>query len=243
LKARKQPHRERRTVAYTRVSTEEQAREGVSLAAQEARIAAYALALGWEVSEVISDAGASAKSLRRPGIDRVIAGIRAGEIDRLVILKLDRATRSTRDLATLLELFAAHGASLVSVSEHLDTASAAGRLVVNMLGVVAQWEREAIAERTSLALSHKRSQGHAYGPTPFGYRREGTELVEVAVEQEAIREARRMNGAGETYRAIARMLEERSVRPHRGQTWHASTVRAMLMSRIAQERATLGIEG
>ncbi len=219
------------------MSTEEQAREGVSLDAQEARIAAYALALGWEVSEVVRDAGASAKSLKRPGIDRIIAGIRAGEIDRVIILKLDRATRSTRDLATLLDLFAKHDASLVSVSEHLDTASAAGRLVVNMLGVVAQWEREAIAERTSMALSHKRSQGHAYGPTPFGYRREGGDLIEVAAEQEAIREATRMNGAGEPYRAIAKMLEERGVRPHRGQSWHASTVRAMLLSRIAQERA------
>jgi len=236
LRARKQPHRERRTVAYVRVSTEEQAREGVSLDAQEARIAAYALALGWEVSEVVRDAGASAKSLKRPGIDRIIAGVRAGEIDRVIILKLDRATRSTRDLATLLDLFAKHGAALVSVSEHLDTASAAGRLVVNMLGVVAQWEREAIAERTSLALSHKRSQGHAYGPTPFGYRREGAELVAVAAEQEAIREARRMSVAGRPYRAIANMLEERGVRPHRGRAWHASTVRAMLSSRIAQEQ-------
>ena len=143
------------TVGYVRVSTQEQATNGVSLDAQEARIVAYCTALGWQVSEVIRDAGESAKSLKRPGISRILEGVRGGTVGRVVILKLDRVTRSTRDLANLLDTFAKADASLVSVSESLDTLSAAGRLVVNMLGVVAQWEREAIGERTASALAHK----------------------------------------------------------------------------------------
>jgi len=237
VKRRSQRPEDRRTVAYVRVSTEDQATNGVSLDAQEARIAAYAVAMGFEVSEVIRDAGASAKSLQRPGIAKVLDGVRAGTIGRVVILKLDRMTRSTRDLATLLDLFAANDAALVSVGEHLDTASAAGRMVVNMLGVVAQWEREAIGERTATALAHKRRAGNVYGPTPFGYRREGATLLPVVAEQAALREAQRLDTEGASFREIAAMLTARGVMPHRGKAWYASTVRAILRSRIASEAA------
>lgn len=228
---------ERQTVAYVRVSTEDQAENGVSLAAQTARIGAYCTAMGFDVSEVIRDAGASAKSLERSGIATILEGVRSGKIGRVVVLKLDRLTRSTRDLADLLELFAKHDAALVSVSEHLDTESAAGRMVCSMLGVVAQWEREAIAERTSFALAHKRRQRSAYGPTPFGFRREVDALVADAWEQAALREAIRMDREGASFREIARMLTERGAKPHRGKAWYASSVSAMLRSKIANEAA------
>ena len=96
----------RKTVAYVRVSTQDQATEGVSLDAQEARIAAYCVAMGFDVSEVVRDAGESAKSLQRPGMAKILESVRSGSVDRVVVLKLDRLTRSTRDLAALLELFA-----------------------------------------------------------------------------------------------------------------------------------------
>jgi len=226
----------RRTVAYIRVSTEEQATTGVSLDAQEARIAAYAVAMGFEVSEVIRDAGMSAKTLQRPGIGTVLDGVRSGDVERVVILKLDRITRSTRDLAELLDIFAKADSALVSVSESLDTKSAAGRLVVNMLGVVAQWEREAIGERTATALSHKRATSQSYSPTPFGYRLEGKTLVPILEEQEALSEAIRLDRAGVSFRAIGRALTDRGAVPHRGSAWHASSVRAMLRSKMVGDR-------
>ena len=225
----------RRTTAYVRVSSEEQAAEGVSLAVQEARIAAYCAAMGWPVSEVIRDAGESAKTLQRPGMAMLLADVRAGAVARVVILKLDRATRSTRDLADLLDLFAKCDSALVSVSEHLDTSSASGRLVVNMLGVVAQWEREAIAERTAFALAHKRKARTAYGRTPFGFARVGNALVPDPCEQAALGEALRMDRAGASFREIAARLTETGVKPHRGKVWHASSVRAMLRSKMAME--------
>lgn len=228
---------ERRTVAYIRVSTEDQATTGVSLEAQEARIGAYALAMGFEVSEVIRDAGASAKTLQRAGMVRLLEGVRSGATERVVILKLDRITRSTRDLAELLEIFAKSDAALVSVSESLDTKSAAGRLVVNMLGVVAQWEREAIGERTEAALGHKRANLKAYAPTPFGYRREGSDLIADPLEQDALEEAIRLDCSGYSFRAIGRVLDARGVKPHRGTAWHASSVRAMLRSKMATQKA------
>jgi site-specific DNA recombinase len=233
-------NQDRVTVAYVRVSTEDQADKGVSLDAQEARIAAYAVALGLEVSEVIRDAGASAKTLERPGMTRILQGVRVGRVGRVIALKLDRLTRSTRDLAALLDLFAKHDAALVSVSEHLDTQTAAGRMVVSMLGVVAQWEREAIAERTSFALAHKRSAGTAYGPTPFGYERVDGSLLPVATEQAAIAEAIRMDRNGASFREIGAMLTARGVMPKRGRAWYASSVRAMLRSRMVTEHFSLG---
>lgn len=227
----------RRTVAYVRVSTEDQAANGVSLGAQEARIAAYCTAMGWDDVEVIRDAGESAKSLQRPGIGTILEGVRVGSIGRVVVLKLDRITRSTRDLADLLDTFAKADAALVSVSEHLDTSSAGGRLVVNMLGVVAQWEREACGERTSAALGHKRRQRQAYSPTPFGFSRQGNLLVADDGEQAALGVAVRMDRDGASFREIAAMLTARGVMPHRGKAWHASCVRAMLRSKMALEAA------
>lgn len=221
-------------IGYARVSTQEQATEGVSLQAQRARITAYCKAMDWLPSEIITDAGESAKSLRRPGVARVLDGVRRGAVSRVVIFKLDRITRSTRDLADLIELFCQFNVSLVSVSESLDTQTAAGRLVVNMLGVVAQWEREAIAERTAEALAHKRRNGLVYGRTPFGFRRVGDRLVPDMVQQRALEKARSMRSLGASLRRIAAALEEMQVAPNGGAgRWHAQTVKIVLNSQVS----------
>lgn len=222
----------RLTLAYVRVSTEEQASLGVSLAAQEARIASYAGAMDFKVSSIIRDAGESAKSLQRPGMADLLSRVRENRVERVVVAKLDRLTRSIRDLSDLIDLCAKHEVALVSVAETLDTSSASGRMVVNMLGVVAQWEREAIAERTASALSHKRLLRTAYGPVPFGFVRVGSALVEEPTEQIALQEAIRLDIAGASFREIASMLTSRGISPKRGRTWHASSVRAMLRSKM-----------
>lgn len=239
MKARRQrtTKAEGMVLGYVRVSTEEQT-SGVSLAAQESRIAAYASAMDWAISEVVTDAGVSAKSLQRPGMTKILEAVRRGEVERVVVLKLDRCTRSIGDLSYVLDLFTKHGVALVSVGETLDTSTAAGRMVVNMLGVVAQWERETIAERTAGALSHKRRERTVYGPVAFGYRRAGSQLVEDPVERAALAEAVRMDRAGHSFREICRMLEGRQVQPRRAKIWHAASVRAMLRSRIATEAYT-----
>lgn len=230
----RKPAADLRTIAYVRVSTEDQATTGVSLDAQESRVRAYCTAMGWQISEVVRDAGESAKSLKRPGTALILERVRAGVVERIVA-KLDRLTRSIRDLSDLIDLCAKHDVALVSVGETLDTSSAAGRMVVNMLGVVGQWEREAIAERTATALSHKRRSGLAYSTTPFGYRGEGDALLPDAFEQNALREAMRMDQAGASFREIARFLTDFGAKPHRGKAWQASSVRAMLRSRMLTE--------
>ena len=94
--------------------------------------------------DVIVDAGESAKSLNRPGMARLMSLVDAGAVDTVIIAKMDRLTRSVKDLAELLERFTRRGVSLVSVAESLDTRTAAGRMVLNIMVSVSQWEREAI---------------------------------------------------------------------------------------------------
>lgn len=127
---------ERVAIGYVRCSTEDQSREGVTLDAQRERIAAYGVATGRAIAEIVADEGISAKSLSRPALQRMLSQCRDGRASAVVVLKLDQLTRSVRDLAELLETFERHDVALVSVTESLDTSTAAGRLTLNLLASV-----------------------------------------------------------------------------------------------------------
>jgi DNA invertase Pin-like site-specific DNA recombinase len=209
-----------RTIAYVRVSTDKQADKGVSLSAQRAKCAAYAELYDLELVEVIVDAGESAKTLDRPGLQRALALLKVGKAEALLVVKLDRLTRSVRDLGDLVAgPFAQGKAALLSVGEQIDTRSAAGRLVLNVLASVSQWEREAIGERTSTALQHKKSLGeYTGGVVPYGFRlaRDGQHLKEHQGEQPVLAEARRLRSAGLSLRAVARELGRKGFRSRVG---------------------------
>jgi len=220
-------------VAYVRVSTDKQADQGVSLEAQQAKIRAYAELYGLELAEVVVDAGLSAKTLDRPGLVRALEMLRSGEAAALLVVKLDRLTRSVRDLGQLVaDYFAApDGPALLSVSEQVDTRTAAGRLVLNVLGAVSQWEREAIGERTSVAMRHMSERGeYVGGAPPFGYRLALDGRLEAqAGEQAAIREAQALRASGLSLRAVAARLEAQGFRSRTGRTFAAVQVRRMVM--------------
>ena len=200
-----------KAVAYVRVSTEKQADAGQSLEAQQAKVTAYAGLYDLELVEVIVDAGESAKSLNRPGLTRALAMLKSGQAEALVVVKLDRLTRSVRDLGELVDRYFANGkAALLSVSEQIDTRSAGGRLVLNVLASVSQWEREAIGERTAAVMQHKAAAGeYTGGRAPYGFRVEAGRLVRVEAEQAVLAAARDAAAKGLSLRAIALVLEER----------------------------------
>ena len=213
-------------MAYIRVSTDKQADRGVSLEAQRAKVDAYAALYDLELVEVIVDAGVSAKTLDRPGLARALGMLRAGKAEALLVVKLDRLTRSVRDLGELVERYFAPGkAALLSVGEQIDTRSAAGRLVLNVLASVSQWEREAIGERTAAAMAHKAACGeYTGGDAPYGFTVVEGVLVEVEAEQAVIREARRLRDAGLSLRAIAAELDRAGIRARSGKVFAASQV-------------------
>lgn len=157
-------------IAYLRVSTDEQAKEGVSLPAQRHKIEAYASLYNLHVVEWLADEGVSAKTLDRPNLTKTIELIKSGIADGLVVAKLDRLTRSIGDWNYLIEKYFSKDVKLFSVSDQVDTRTASGRMVLNILMTVAQWERETISERTSDALQHKKSNGERVGSVPYGYR-------------------------------------------------------------------------
>jgi site-specific DNA recombinase len=218
-----------RAVAYIRVSTEKQADAGVSLEAQQAKVRAYASLYDLELVDVVVDAGVSAKTLDRPGLSRVLSMVKRGEVDAVVVVKLDRLTRSVADLGELVERYFQR-AALLSVSEQIDTRTAAGRLVLNVLASVAQWEREAIGERTSAALQHKRAKGERVGSVPYGYAlaADGVRLVEVESEQAVVREARTLRASGLSLRQVAARLAGRGLVARSGAPFAAVQVARML---------------
>jgi DNA invertase Pin-like site-specific DNA recombinase len=221
---------------YARCSTDEQSREGVTLQSQEMRIRAFCVASGRVEPQMVIDDGQSAKTLNRPGLQAILEAVNRGEVGTLVVLKLDRLTRSVGDLAALLALFEKHGCALVAVQESLDTSTASGRLMLNLLASVSQWEREAISERTTAAFEYKRHSRKVYcKAAPFGFRRDGDGLVEVPEQIVAIRDMKRMAAEGLSLRKIAAHLTERGIRPSGGGRWFAQSVKAVLTSRMTTE--------
>jgi len=213
---------------YTRVSTEDQTANGVSLSMQEERLRAYCKARDWQVHKVYMDDGASAKTLDRPALMRLMADARTRKFEAVCAYKLDRLTRSVRDLGTLLEFFDKRDLALVSLSESFDATTAAGRLMVNLLGSVSQWEREIIGERTSAALKFKRNHLKVYGEVPFGFKRIGDRLEPLDRELVVVRRMYGLRRDGLTLRAIADTLNRDRIRTKKGKRWAAEQVRYLL---------------
>lgn len=210
-----------RAVAYIRVSTADQAEEGHSLAAQRAKLEACAALDGLEVIAWEVDAGESAGSLDRPALARALGHLDRGRADALLVVKLDRLTRSVRDLAELLERYFGPGArrprALLSAEDKVDTRTASGRLVLGLLTQVGQWEREAIGERTAAVREHMRAAGlYGGGSVPFGWRRAGERLEAEPAEQAVLRRAHELRRAGMSLRGIVGTLRSAGARVRGG---------------------------
>ena len=225
-----------RAVGYVRVSTELQVNEGVSLETQRVRIRAHCVAHEIDLIEIISDDGISAKSLDRPGLRRALWMLDAGKADAVVVVKLDRLTRSVKDLGVLCESYFGDGKpwSLLAVSDSIDTRSAAGKLVLNVLMSVAQWEREAICERTREGMQHLKNLGVQFGAPPYGWKYADQvdshgrrNLVEVEEEQRGIRRIRELYEEDVYVRRICEFLDAEGI-TCRGKPWQRRTVARVL---------------
>jgi site-specific DNA recombinase len=216
-------------IGYIRVSTDKQAERGLSLDAQREKLRAMAVVHDTELAEIIVDAE-SAKNLDRPGMKRILDLVRGGGVDTVIVAKLDRLTRSVRDLADLLDLFQRKSVALVSVAEALDTGSAAGRLVLNLMTAVSQWEREAIGERTRDALQLKRTRQEFLGNAPYGSRlaADHKHIEPDRAEQSVLKRIHRLRLDGISLRAIAVELNRRRLTTRRGSCWRMEYVARLL---------------
>jgi DNA invertase Pin-like site-specific DNA recombinase len=223
-----------KAIGYIRVSTEEQAGSGLSLGNQREKIEALASLRDMELLEVIEDAGFSAGSMNRPGLQEVLRLVRARKVDALLILKLDRLTRSQRDLLDLLATCERYGVALVSVTEQLDTQSATGRFFVGMMGLIAEWERGVIGERTSSALGQLKREGRRFSRfAPYGFRfGEDGELIEDTQEQATLALIGDLCAEGLSLRKIGEELLKRGYSPRNGKAWSPK-----LIARLKKEAA------
>lgn len=226
---------DRPALGYARVSTDEQAREGVSLEVQRSRIRAYCEAKELELVDVLTDEGISGKTLERPALRELLQRCERGAVGHIVVVKLDRLTRRTRDLLALVDdLFLARHIELHSVSESLDTSTPHGRFVLTLFGGLAQMERELIGDRTRTALAFKRENGQPTSHPPLGFRPNGSRkhrMLPVPEELEIVRQILDLWRSGLSYRAIVRKLSEKGAPTKQGGRWHHGTV-----SRIVQRR-------
>ena len=220
-----------KAIGYIRVSTDEQAREGVSLEAQEDKIRKYADLHNLNLIGVIKDEGKSGKDLNREGIQKVISLCREGEINHLIVYKMDRLTRRTLDLLTLVEeVFKPNKVRFHSITERVDTSTAQGKFFLTIIGAMAQMERDLISERTRGALRYKISQGENVGSPPLGFAAEDKKLFQVNEELEVVKYIKRLKRKRLSLRQIVNRLNEQGIPTKRGGSWYAGTVRYILQN-------------
>lgn len=198
---------------YIRVSTQEQANEGYSVGEQTERLHKYVDAMGWLTHKTYVDPGFSGGNTDRPGLKELIKDVERGVIDKVVVYKLDRLSRSQLDTLYLIEkVFLANNCDFVSMNENFDTSTPFGRAMIGILAVFAQLEREQIKERMSMGKAARAKEGKWGGSTPpvgYDYDPITEELTINEYEKMQILEAVDLFLKGTQIRSICRMFENK----------------------------------
>ena len=189
---------------YSRVSTEEQAKEGLSVDAQIDKCESFCKARGWEVFKVYKDAGFSAGSLNRPALELLLRDAEEKKFNIILVYKIDRFSRKLKDLITILENLKMKGINFTSVTEQIDTTSAMGEAFFQIIGVFAQLERGMVKERVQLSFDRKINLGEALYRAPFGYIYQNKKLVKHPEKAGKIKEIFEMWNAGINYKEICK---------------------------------------
>lgn len=224
-------------VCYVRVSTQEQSRGGVSLAAQEEKLLAYCHLADLEPVAVIREAGVSGgKPLAtRPGGGELLGLVGFKKAKHVVALKLDRLFRDAADALNQTRIWDKAGIALHLVDmggQTLNTATAMGRFFLNIMAGFAELERNLIAERTGMAMAHKKAHREAYAPTPYGFDREGDVLKQNPGELKIVAQIQQWRSVGWTLGRIAQELTRRQVPTKKGGYWYPGTVKYLLENNL-----------
>ncbi len=217
-----------RAITYARVSTGKQAESGLSLDDQAERMGREISRRGWELVEAHTDAGRSGRTGKsRPALEAALEALAAGEADALVVAKLDRLARSTIALSRIMQTSQEQGWALVILDPDLDTSTAAGRLTATVLGAVAEYESELIADRARMTHRRRKAAGHRAGQAPI-------------LSDELRHRIADTRTGGASFARIADELNAEGIPTAKGGRWHASTVRHVCMS-VEREAELEGI--
>jgi site-specific DNA recombinase len=223
-------------IAYTRVSTDEQAEKGVSLIAQAAKCRQWCELHDAELVGYEADEGLSGKTLQRPGLTKMIdlaleVAAESDEPTVFLVYSLSRMSRSVKDTIELIERLTKAGVEFVSIVENFDTTTAMGRAFLKIVAVLAELEREQIVERTLAAFAHKREKGEALGNAPYGFMKGADgKLVANPEEQDGLRIILDAIGGAEqvSYAGIARKLNAAGIPNRSGGQWDRGVVRRIV---------------
>lgn len=221
---------------YPRVSTQEQAKEGYSITEQIERLTKYCEAMGWTVYKVYTDPGYSGGDMDRPGLKDMIRDVKDGRLDKVVVYKLDRLSRSQKDTLYLIEdVFLANNTDFVSMTENFDTSTSFGRAMIGILAVFAQLEREKIKERMVMGKEARAKEGKWPGGStePIGYDYDEPNDLLLVNEYEAmqVRELYARFLEGMPLRGIETLFEKKGYR-HKHGTWSTRTMRSVLQHKV-----------
>ena len=217
---------------YIRVSTEDQAREGFSLGEQKEKLLQLCSYKGYKVFKVYEDAGISAKDMEhRPAFQEMLADMKKGKINYIVAYKLDRVTRSVRDLEELIAQLEKHNCYLVCDRDDVNTSTANGRFFVRMLTVLSQLEIEIVSERTKFGLNGAIKSGHIPGQRPFGYMKsEDKKMIVDNATKPYVEKIFDMYLEGKSFQAIANYFNENNIYPKK--KWKDTTIQKIIDNKI-----------
>lgn len=221
---------------YLRVSTQEQADEGYSIGEQDERLKNYCKAMQWSIFKIYVDPGYSGGNIDRPGLQDLIKDVNAGLLDKVVVYKLDRLSRSQYDTLYLIEkVFLANNTDFVSMTESFSTNSSLGRAMIGFLAVFAQLEKDKINERMIMGKEARAKEGKWHGgatePIGYDYDKQTEELNDNNYEIMQIKELADMFLKGTPLRTIERLFAEKGYKHKHGE-WDAKTMRRVLRNKL-----------
>ncbi len=219
---------------YIRVSTEDQAREGFSLGEQEEKLRQLCKYKDFEIFKIYKDAGISAKNMKdRPAFQEMLEDMKAGKLNYIVAYKLDRVTRSVRDLEVLISTLEQYHCYLICDRDDVNTSTANGRFFVRMLTVLSQLEIEIVSERTKFGLNGAIKAGHIPGKVPLGYYRDTDKTLKVDVTtKDIVLRIFELYLEGKSYQTISNILNEEKVLSPNNKKWCDSTIDRIINNKI-----------
>lgn len=224
-----------KVVIYVRVSTQEQANEGYSIGEQIERLTKYCEAMGWVIIETYIDPGYSGGSTDRPALQKMIKDLEAGDVDKVVVYKLDRLSRSQKDTLLLIEdVFLKNNTDFVSMNENFDTSTPFGRAMIGILAVFAQLEREQIKERMGMGKEARAKEGRWHGsiePIGYNYNAADNMLYINEYERMQILELYDLFLGGTQLRTIETMFREKGYK-HKHGVWDPKAMRRVLANKL-----------
>ena len=217
---------------YIRVSTEDQAREGFSLGEQEEKLLQLCKFKELEVYKVYKDAGISAKDMEhRPQFQEMLKDMKEGKLNYIVAYKLDRITRSVRDLEELISVLEQYNCFLLCDRDDVNTSTANGRFFVRMLTVLSQLEIEIVSERTKFGLNGAIKSGHIPGQRPFGYKSaEDKKMIIDNATRPYVEKIFDMYLEGKSFQQIANYFKENNIYPKKN--WKDTTIQKIIDNKI-----------